>query len=124
MEDLDVSTVEDVNNSLRVKYKQQKILINNLLLIALFWALVFILAILLTSSTPLILDKIVFFGGLSFIPLILVLFIQITNIRKLNKHIRDLNLQKEIFTEQINEKEKTSNKLKTDLELQNKTKTS
>lgn len=117
MEDLDVTTVEEVNNSLRVQYKQQKRLINNLLLIIVFWLLMFLLATLLTVGTDIV-DKVILFGGLSVVPILLFLLIQFANINKLNKYIKELNLQKEIFTEQILEKEKTfMNKMKTDKQI-------
>lgn len=119
MEDLDVTTVEEVNNSLRVKYKQQKRLINNLLLIIVFWLLMFLLATLLTVGSAAA-DNVIMFGGLSVVPILLFLLKQFSNINKLNKHIKELNLQKEIFTEQILEKEKSfKNKMKTDQQISN-----
>lgn len=122
MDELDVTTVEEVNNSLHVKYKQQKRLINNLLLVVVFWLLMFLLGTLLTVGTPEVLDKVIFFGGLSVIPILLVLLKQFSNINKINKNIKDLNLQKEIFTEQILEKEKHSfkNRMKVDEDLLSK----
>jgi uncharacterized membrane protein required for colicin V production len=121
MEDLDITTVEEVNNSLRVKYKQQKRLINNLLLIIVFWLLMFLLATLLTVGTDAV-DKVILFGGLSIVPILIFLLIQFSNINKLNKHIKELNLQKEIFTEQILEKVKHyfKNRMKVDEDLLSK----
>lgn len=116
MNDLDVTTVEDVNNSLRTKYKQQKKLINNLLLVVVFWLLMFLLGTMLTANTPL-LDKVIIFAGFSAIPIMLILLKQFSNISKLSKHIHALNLQKEIFTEQIHEKENSFQKLKTDSQI-------
>ncbi len=54
--------------------------------------------------------------------LLIFLLIQFSNINKLNKHIKELNLQKEIFTEQILEKEKHyfKNRMKVDEDLLSK----